>query len=103
MVALLDGDVGVAVVAAGGVAGGVDVADALSGGDDAVVGGKDGGAVGASSSALGWSLVTPVMGWTRIPNAEVATRVPWGSGTRPAGRRNRGRHQVLTHESLGTG
>lgn len=84
MVALLDGDVGVAVVAAGGVAGGVDVADALSGGDDAVVGGKDGGAVGASS-ALGWSLVTPVMGWTRIPNAEVATRVPWGSGntTRP--------------------
>ena len=85
MVALLDGDVGVAVVAAGGVAGGVDVADALSGGDDAVVGGKDGGAVGASSSALGWSLVTPVMGWTRIPNAEVATRVPWGSGntTRP--------------------
>ena len=80
MVALLDGDVGVAVVAAGGVDGGVDVADALSGGDDAVVGGKDGGAVGASSSALGWSLVTPVMGSMRIPNGEAVTRVPWGSG-----------------------
>lgn len=37
------------------------------------------------SSALGWSLVTPVMGSTRILNGEAATRVPWGSGntTRP--------------------
>ena len=71
---------GVAVVAAGGVAGGADVADTFSGGDDAVVGGKDGGAVGASSSALGWNLVTPVMGWTRIPNAEVSPGVPGGRG-----------------------
>ena len=77
---MLDGDVGVAVAPARGVVGGVDVADALSDGDDAVGGGKEGGAVGAPSSALGWSLVTPVMGSMRIPNGEAVTRVPWGSG-----------------------
>ena len=41
--------------------------------------------MGVRSSALGWSLVTPVMGSMRIPNGEAVTRVPWGSGntTRP--------------------
>jgi len=47
--------VGVAVVATGGVAGGDDVADALFGGDDAVGGGNDGGAVISAGVEFGYS------------------------------------------------